>query len=142
MAKSPNKIDISMGALLRRRRRELGLTMEKVGEKIGVSFQQIQKYENGTNRLGASRLKAIAAVLDVPVSYFFPEEQKQDGLTIGLDVLVLLGKPGALQLLQAYGAIEDPDIQKALLALARSIEVGMPRPATTSAVLDGRLRGG
>jgi transcriptional regulator with XRE-family HTH domain len=69
----PNPIDIRVGARLRLRRNMLGLSQEKLGEAIGLTFQQIQKYERGANRIGASRLHELSRVLDVPVSFFFDD---------------------------------------------------------------------
>jgi transcriptional regulator with XRE-family HTH domain len=69
--KSPNPIDKHVGNRLRMRRMMLKMSQEKVGNAVGVSFQQIQKYEKGTNRMGASRLQQIAEVLSVPVPFFF-----------------------------------------------------------------------
>ena len=69
--KSPNPIDIHIGSRVRLRRMMLGMSQEKLGEHLGITFQQIQKYEKGTNRIGASRLQAIARVLKVPVAFFF-----------------------------------------------------------------------
>src|SRR5689334_5684014 len=68
---TPNPIDIRVGARLRLRRTMLGLSQEKLGEAIGLTFQQVQKYERGANRIGASRLYELSRVLDVPVSFFF-----------------------------------------------------------------------
>ena len=71
--KKPNPIDIHVGGRIRLRRNMLGLSQEKLGESLGITFQQIQKYEKGTNRVGASRLQAIASILEVPVAFFFEE---------------------------------------------------------------------
>lgn len=68
--KKPNPIDVHVGSRIRLRRNMLGLSQEKLGENLGITFQQIQKYEKGTNRVGASRLQAISAILNVPVSFF------------------------------------------------------------------------
>ena len=70
---SPNPIDVQVGSRVRLRRNMLGLSQEKLGEAIGLTFQQVQKYERGANRVGSSRLFDLARVLDVPVSYFFDE---------------------------------------------------------------------
>jgi transcriptional regulator with XRE-family HTH domain len=70
-SKSPDPMDIALGAAVRIRRRTIGLSQEALAEKCGVSFQQIQKYENGANRVSASRLWQFAAVLGVQVVYFF-----------------------------------------------------------------------
>src|SRR3954466_4212981 len=70
---APNPIDIRVGARLRLRRNMLGLSQEKLGDAIGLTFQQVQKYERGANRIGASRLYELSQVLDVPVSFFFDD---------------------------------------------------------------------
>src|SRR5678815_4355896 len=69
----PNPIDVHVGNRLRQRRTLLGMSQEKLGEAIGLTFQQVQKYERGMNRIGSSRLFDLARVLDVPVSYFFED---------------------------------------------------------------------
>ena len=66
----PNPIDVHVGSRVRLRRNMLGLSQEKLGEAIGLTFQQVQKYERGANRIGASRLHDLSRVLDVPVSFF------------------------------------------------------------------------
>lgn len=71
--KQPNPIDIHVGSRLKLRRTMMGMTQEKLGEQLGVTFQQIQKYEKGTNRIGASRLQEISEILNAPVSFFFEE---------------------------------------------------------------------
>jgi len=70
---APNPIDIHVGSRVRLRRNMLGLSQEKLGEAIGLTFQQVQKYERGANRIGASRLHDLSRVLDVPVSFFFDD---------------------------------------------------------------------
>jgi transcriptional regulator with XRE-family HTH domain len=69
--KSPNSTDEHVGARLRMRRNMIGITQEKLGEALGLTFQQVQKYENGKNRISASRLQQLAHILQVPVSFFF-----------------------------------------------------------------------
>ncbi|QIB36176.1 helix-turn-helix domain-containing protein [Ancylobacter pratisalsi] len=69
--KSPNPIDKHVGSRVRMRRMMVGMSQEKLGENLGITFQQIQKYEKGTNRIGASRLQNISNVLGVPISFFF-----------------------------------------------------------------------
>ena len=77
--KKPNPIDIHVGSRIRLRRNILGMSQEKLGESLGITFQQIQKYEKGTNRVGASRLQAIASVLNAPVAFFFEDAPGQEG---------------------------------------------------------------
>src|ERR1044071_7899344 len=74
---TPNPIDVRVGARLRLRRNMLGLSQEKLGEAIGLTFQQVQKYERGANRIGASRLWDLSRVLDCPVSFFFDEMDEE-----------------------------------------------------------------
>src|ERR1700689_1716398 len=69
----PNPVDVHVGARLRLRRTLLGMSQEKLGQAIGLTFQQVQKYERGANRIGASRLFDLSRVLDVPVSFFFDD---------------------------------------------------------------------
>ncbi len=69
--KAPNPIDKHVGSRVRMRRMMVGMSQEKLGEHLGITFQQIQKYEKGTNRIGASRLQQISTVLGVPVAFFF-----------------------------------------------------------------------
>ena len=82
--KSPNPTDKYVGSRVRMRRLMLGMSQEKLGEKLGLTFQQVQKYEKGTNRIGASRLQHISQILKVPVAFFFdgvmgPESRPRTG---------------------------------------------------------------
>src|SRR6266581_4660451 len=72
-SEKPNPIDVQVGSRVRLRRNMLGLSQEKLGESIGLTFQQVQKYERGANRIGASRLHELSRVMDVPVSFFFDD---------------------------------------------------------------------
>ena len=80
--KAPNPIDKHVGSRVRMRRMMIGMSQEKLGEKLGITFQQIQKYEKGTNRVGASRLQQIATSLSVPPSFFFEGAPVPDGADI------------------------------------------------------------
>ena len=75
--KKPNPTDVHVGSRIRLRRNMLGMSQEKLGENLGITFQQIQKYEKGTNRVGASRLQAISNILGVPVSFLFEDAPGQ-----------------------------------------------------------------
>ena len=77
-SKRTGSVDLHVGGKIRDRRKELRLSQADLGKEIGVSFQQLQKYEHGTNRVGASRLAAIAKALRVPVAYFFSEDETQN----------------------------------------------------------------
>lgn len=125
--KKPNPIDIHVGSRIRLRRTMLGMSQEKLGESLGITFQQIQKYEKGTNRIGASRLQRISEILRVPVGFFFENGGSGpiDGATNELNSF-LSSKEG-LALNKAFIAIEDPNIRQKLVALAKSLAVaGLP----------------
>src|ERR1041384_7946973 len=82
--KKPNPTDVHVGSRIRLRRNMLGMSQEKLGETLGITFQQIQKYEKGTNRVGASRLQAISEVLAVPVAFFFEDAPAHNVAAHGL----------------------------------------------------------
>ncbi len=116
-SKRATATDREVGFRLRLRRKELGLSQEKIGAAVGVSFQQIQKYENGTNRIGAGRLKEIGRVLSVPVTYFFDDLADDDAAPS----TVVLQKPGAMELLKLYAKIDSPVLARAVVDLARTL---------------------
>jgi transcriptional regulator with XRE-family HTH domain len=122
MKKGPNETDVLVGTRVRIRRVELRLSQTELANALGVTFQQVQKYEKGTNRIGASRLHAIAEFLRVPVSYFFPtaEDGADHGARPG-EILSLLGIPGAMELLRNFARIPDRSVQKALCVMARTL---------------------
>jgi transcriptional regulator with XRE-family HTH domain len=122
-AKSPNSIDVYVGNRVRVRRKTLGMTQNGLAELLGITFQQIQKYEKGTNRIGASRLQRISEILRVPVGFFFENGGAGpiDGQTSELNSF-LSSKEG-LALNKAFIAIEDPNIRQKLVALAKSLAV-------------------
>ena len=114
----PHQIDIYVGSRVRRRRTLLGLNQTQLGEKLGITFQQVQKYENGANRISASRLYQMTRILDVPVSFFF------DGIVEGAsawspdDILV---KRETLEFVRAYYRIGDPAARKHLFELIKAM---------------------
>ena len=122
MAKAATPMDALVGSRLRTRRKQLRISQEKLGKEIGVSFQQVQKYENGTNRIGAGRLAEISKVLDVPVAYFFTGSSagsSSDGDRA--DARAVLSEPGATELLQAYAQIGSLALRNAVVRLARDL---------------------
>ncbi|OWW04067.1 transcriptional regulator [Rhizobium sp. R72] len=124
-AKTPNAIDAYVGERVRLRRKLLGMSQVSLSESLGITFQQLQKYEKGVNRIGASRLQRIAEVLGVPIGFFFDEETSQAaGLRLSADtdeVAHFIASKEGLALTRAFIAIEDPNIRRKLLALARSL---------------------
>ncbi len=125
-------IDVHVGARLRQRRALLGMTQTNLGDAIGVKFQQVQKYERGTNRISASRLFALSRVLDVPVEYFFDDMpaavaassptlrggKAEQPPSYDLDPMA---KRETLELVRAYYKISDPEIRKRLYGLAKTL---------------------
>ena len=106
----------------------LGLSQEKLGEAIGLTFQQVQKYERGANRIGASRLYELSRVLDVPVSFFFDDTDPICAPAVSFaeppaEVIEFdpLHKPETLELVQAYFAIENTTVRQRLLDLAKAL---------------------
>ena len=116
-------VDVHVGKRVRHRRWMLGVTQQQLGEKVGIKFQQIQKYETGMNRISASRLWDIAEALDVPVSFFF-EGYEKEGMSSGTnengDMAQgdLLSDKEALDLVRSYYAIPENQRRK-LFDLAR-----------------------
>ena len=125
--KKPNPIDIHVGSRIRLRRTMLGMSQEKLGESLGITFQQIQKYEKGTNRVGASRLQNISNILNVPVAFFFedaPGEMNHgaDGMAEAASsnyVVDFLSSAEGLQLNRAFVKIADPKVRRRIVDLVK-----------------------
>ncbi len=130
-------IDIHVGTRIRLRRTLLGLSQERLGDALGLTFQQVQKYERGINRVGASRLFDLARVLDVPISFFFddmpeavgggpppPASMALGGFAEGQDGFggdARLNRRETLDLVRAYYRISDPAVRKRVFDLIKSL---------------------
>jgi transcriptional regulator with XRE-family HTH domain len=139
-SKAPHPIDVHVGSRVRLRRNILGLSQEKLGDAIGLTFQQVQKYERGANRISASRLLELSRVLDVPISFFYDNVDPVHAPAIPdrleLEALMEddpLRRPETMQLVTAFYEI-DPQIQRRLLNLARQLA----RPPDSPPTLRGR----
>ncbi|MFD1331430.1 helix-turn-helix domain-containing protein [Methylopila musalis] len=126
--KTPNPVDKHVGSRVRMRRVLIGMSQEKLGEALGITFQQIQKYEKGANRIGASRMQQISNVLGVPVSYFFDDapgaESAQGGLAEapGSDYVVdFLSTTEGLQLNKAFARISNAKVRRKIVELVASL---------------------
>jgi len=126
--KKPNPVDTHVGSRVRLRRTMLGMSQEKLGEALGITFQQIQKYEKGSNRIGASRLQRISEVLNVAISFFFEDlpggAASAGGLSepSGPDYVVdFLSTSEGLQLNRAFVKISDPKVRRRIIDLVRSL---------------------
>lgn len=111
-----DRVDVEVGRRVKLRRKQLGLSQGALAEHLSVSFQQVQKYERGANRISASMLVRIAAALDTRVSHLVGEDG--DEARLDSDVLALLAAPGAPELLDAYSALSSSRLRAAVLNLA------------------------
>ena len=120
MTHTPNPIDVHVGLKVRARRMACGISQEKLGEEVGLTFQQIQKYEKGTNRMGSSRLWQFAQILGCPVEHFFEglAGKSPDAGTIDPVTEVMPSKDG-LALNEAFLEIHDPKVRKQIVELAK-----------------------
>ncbi len=143
MVSKPNPVDIHVGSRVRFRRTLLGMSQEKLGAAVELTFQQIQKYERGTNRIGSSRLFQFAQVLDVPVSFFFddmPGEFAQVQPDSALNYSENFLQPQfasreTLELVRAYYKIQNPVVRKRVLELTKA--VASVSPDTGDSLEDG-----
>ena len=128
----PDPVDVSIGSRLRLRRLALGLSQSSLANALGITFQQIQKYERGTNRIVASRLYRLSQVLQVPVQYFFQDlsarEAPEHSLANGQSdvesperVSDLMTQRDMLRLVQAYSRIDDATVRRQIYALVKTI---------------------
>ncbi|SDO04855.1 Transcriptional regulator, contains XRE-family HTH domain [Filomicrobium insigne] len=127
-ARRANPIDVHVGARVRLRRMLLGMSQEKLGERLGLTFQQIQKYEKGVNRIGASRLFDMARVLGVPVQFFYDEVPNGDsaeatGMADASAEYVpdLITTREGFELNKAFARIPDARVRRAVVELVRSL---------------------
>jgi len=121
MPKRVEAVDVQVGQRVRAFRLARGMSQTALAEKVGVTFQQIQKYEKGINRIGSSRLKRVANVLGVGIASLFAEEGSASERT-GRDPLAeMLSQPNAARLLQAFGGINKSKLRLALVNLAESL---------------------
>lgn len=138
--RKPNPMDIHVGSRVRLRRMVIGMSQEKLGERMGLTFQQIQKYEKGTNRIGASRLYQLSQILDVPVQFFFEDaplsmagrnaaagfaESKTEAY-----LLDFLNSRDGLELNRAFVKITDPKVRKRVVELVRALSDDVAMEAT------------
>ncbi|VVT28210.1 helix-turn-helix transcriptional regulator [Hoeflea sp. EC-HK425] len=126
--KAFTSVDAYVGSRVRMQRNLIGMSQEKLAELLGITFQQVQKYEKGTNRIGASRLYAIARGLGVEISYFFEQYDGEEANLEGLeqdsehkDVSRFLASREGLALIRAFSKIENPKIRRSFVELAKTL---------------------
>lgn len=128
----PNPVDVHVGGRVRLRRTLMGMSQEKLGEAIGLTFQQVQKYERGANRIGASRLWDLSRVLDVPMSYFFEDMDDDTVQHSPMNIANMPGEPQGyeadpmtkretLELVRAYYRIANPAVRKRVFELTKTL---------------------
>ncbi|MFP3920482.1 MAG: helix-turn-helix domain-containing protein [Dichotomicrobium sp.] len=129
-ARKPHHIDVHVGSRVRLRRMFIGMSQERLGEQMSLTFQQIQKYEKGTNRIGASRLFQLAEVLNVPVGFFFEGlEAPVQGVRKGefaeakseSYVMDFLDSREGVELNRAFVRIKDPKVRKSIVDMVRAM---------------------
>jgi transcriptional regulator with XRE-family HTH domain len=126
--KAPNPVDKYVGSRVRMRRIMLGMSQEKLGEALGLTFQQVQKYEKGTNRVGASRIKQISEILQVPVSFLFEGGPAGTANAEGLSedaspsyISDFLATSEGLALTRAFTSIPDAKLRRSIVDLVEQI---------------------
>lgn len=127
--KKPNPIDVHVGGRIRMRRNMLGMSQEKLGESLGITFQQVQKYEKGTNRVGASRLQDIASILNTPVSFFFEDAPNKESSANPVRAeegpnafaLEFCTSAEGLMLNRAFVKIQNPKLRRRVIDLVRAM---------------------
>jgi transcriptional regulator with XRE-family HTH domain len=126
--KVPNPTDKYVGSRVRMRRLMLGMSQQQLGGELGITFQQVQKYEKGTNRISASRLQAMCHILQVPVSFFFegaPQpagtSQRSGGAPFPAYVSAFLGDAAGLKLVRAFAQIGDAKLRHSIVRLVEEI---------------------
>ncbi len=129
VSEHPHPVDVHVGSRVRLRRTLLGMSQEKLGQALSLTFQQIQKYERGANRIGSSRIYQLSRILDVPVSFFFDDMSAEvSGRPMGLGEAEQssyerdqLARRETLELVRAYYRIEDADVRKRLFELVKAV---------------------
>lgn len=128
--KEPHPVDVHVGGRVRMRRMLLGMSQDKLGDALGLTFQQIQKYEKGVNRIGASRIFELARVLDVPIQYFYEDFGGKSARAMGFaesasdSFMELLHSPEGVQLCRHFSEIQDPKVRKRVLDLVKTLSQG------------------
>ncbi|MEO1039007.1 MAG: helix-turn-helix transcriptional regulator [Pseudomonadota bacterium] len=135
--RGPNPIDRHVGARVRLRRQLLNMSQEKLGDELGVTFQQVQKYERGANRIGAGRLWVLARTLDVPVSFFYEgvaDSMAQPGFAEGDQTPIVddfIQSADGVALAQAFAKIRDSRVRRRVLELVRTLAAEEAEAAAT-----------
>jgi transcriptional regulator with XRE-family HTH domain len=119
----PNPVDVHVGRRIRMRRLLLGMNQETLANALGLTFQQVQKYEGGANRVSASRLSAMAEILGVPISFFFGDMQPSEGEQSPEDKewRERMERPETIELIRLYYALDDQRIRHQFLDMVKAV---------------------
>ncbi len=126
-SKTPDVIDVHVGSRIRLQRRLKGMSQTGLADGLGVTFQQVQKYEKGTNRVGSSRLQAIANILGVPISFFFEEgptassDEPLSDTTASNEIVTFLESAEGIALNRAFSRIHNANVRRKVLGLVRML---------------------
>jgi transcriptional regulator with XRE-family HTH domain len=123
-SKSGNPIDKHVGTRVRMRRLMLHVSQERLGDALGVTFQQVQKYEKGTNRISASRLQQMSSILEVPVSFFFegaPGADARSGADVTDEITAFFATTEGLTLAQAFTRIRKPKLRRCIVDMVEEL---------------------
>ncbi|MCI5046514.1 MAG: helix-turn-helix transcriptional regulator [Aquisalinus sp.] len=131
--KAPHPIDVHVGSRVRLRRMMVGMSQDKLAEALSLTFQQVQKYEKGINRVGASRLFQISKILNVPVQFFYDDFGQEDEIAVtgfaeeaaddtsASEFMELLSTPEGVQLCKSFSQIQDVTVRRKLLDLIKAL---------------------
>lgn len=125
---TPHPLDIALGSRVRLRRKELGFSQDQLARSVGITFQQVQKYEHGTNRISFSRLVEISEALECSVGDLIGNLDKSKSSASFSRQVSYLTEPGASDLLEAYASIDSSKRRRAILNLARQLASDQPEP--------------
>ncbi|MFT7433488.1 MAG: transcriptional regulator with XRE-family HTH domain [Alphaproteobacteria bacterium] len=127
---TPDPVDLYVGSRVRMRRTVLGLSQEKLADQLGITFQQVQKYENGSNRVGSSRLYAISRILSVPVSFMFDGYDDSGKLIVSEEVSRFdkqMRSRETIELMKSYYSIKDEHLRRKVLDMVKAMPQAMSK---------------
>lgn len=138
--KAPSPIDMHVGSQIRLHRKMIGMSQTALAERLGITFQQVQKYEKGTNRVGASRIQGIASILGIKVNLLFPNsllglDQEASGGRAGLELEAFAASAEGFALNQAFTKIKNTNVRRRVVALVSALAAGETQSDDTPVLL-------
>jgi transcriptional regulator with XRE-family HTH domain len=134
VTKAIDPTDVLVGRRVRLQRMSLGMSQTKLAEALGLTFQQVQKYERGVNRIGASRLEQIARILGVPAGFFFEGivEEQGDGAGEAAAISTFLATAEGVQLIKAFLRLSNPSVRRSIITLVEDVAAAEPSTEVAS----------